>query len=215
MNDSSHWKLWWVALLSAVFPVWLLAQPLPPTILRESIQSSAGKGFVFEFTANSDDPKAHRVQVAAGWQTPMVWSLDSTATVNESALGRFQVLIPSPAATTPLFYRILTEGSVAGLLQITEVMSDNSAVFPDASGAFWDWIEVSNPQDRALALVGFALSDDPLKPGRWRFPDRWIQPGQSLVVYASGLDRIGPSNELHTDFRLDAAGETVTLSDPI
>lgn len=36
-----------------------------------------------------------------------------------------------------------------------------------------------------------------------------------LVVYASGLDRIGPSNELHTDFRLDAAGETVTLSDPI
>ncbi len=202
-----------MALLSAVFPVWLLAQPLAPLILRESIQSSAGKGFFFEFTANSDDPTDYRVQVAAGWQTPMVWSLDSTATVNELALGRFQVRIPEPAGTTPLFYRILTEGSAAGLLQITEVMSDNSAVFPDAAGVFWDWIEISNPQDRAIALAGFALSEDPLRPVRWQFPERWIQPGQSLVVYASDLDRIGPGNELHTDFRLDAAGETLTLSD--
>ncbi|MEY4327315.1 MAG: hypothetical protein RIS24_3486, partial [Verrucomicrobiota bacterium] len=145
----------------------------------------------------------------------MVWSLDPTATVTESAPGRFQVLIPSPAATLPLFYRILTEVDTAGLLQITEVMSDNAAVFPDAAGAFWDWIEVFNPQDRAIALGGFALSDAPLKPGRWRLPERWIQPGESLVVYASGLDRVGPAKELHTDFRIDAAGETVTLSDAL
>ena len=203
-------------MLSAAVPAWLWAQtPQPPVILRESIQRPAAGGIGFGFTADPVDAKAHRVQVAAGWQTPMVWSLDPTATVTESAPGRFQALIPSPAATPPLFYRILTEADTAGLLQITEVMSDNAAVFPDAAGAFWDWIEVFNPQDRAVALGGFALSDDPLKPGRWRFPERWIQPGESLVVYASGLDRVGPANELHTDFRIDAAGETLTLSDAL
>ena len=203
-------------MLSASVSAWLWAQtPQPPVILRESIQQPAAGGIGFGFTADPVDEKAHRVQVAAGWQTPMEWSLDPTATVTESAPGRFQVLIPSPSTTPPLFYRILTEADTAGLLQITEVMSDNAAVFPDAAGAFWDWIEVFNPQDLAIALGGFALSDAPLKPGRWRLPERWIQPGESLVVYASGLDRVGPAKELHTDFRIDAAGETVTLSDAL
>lgn len=201
----------------AMLPAWLRAQaPTPPVILRESIRRPAGEGIGFEFIADSVQPadsKAHRVQVAEGWRSPMVWSLDPTATVSEATPGRFQVLIPAPASTAPLFYRILTEEDASGWLRITEVMSDNTAVFPDANGAFWDWIEVSNPQDRAIALEGFALSDDPLRPGRWRFPERWIQPGQSIVVYASGLDRVGPGTELHTDFRLDAAGETLTLSD--
>jgi len=214
--STSPWgRLVLAVLFSAVLPSWVWAQSVPsPLILRESIRRSVGEGVGFEFTADTADPKAHRVQVAEGWRSPMVWSLDPTASVTEVAPGRFQALIPSPGATPPLFYRILTESDAAGLLQITEVMSDNTAVLPDASGAYWDWIEVSNPQDRAIALGGFALSDDPLRPARWPFPDRWIQPGQSIIVHASGLDRVGPGNELHTDFRLDAAGETVTLTDP-
>lgn len=153
MTLRPRWGWLRAVVWSAAVPAWLWAQtPQPPVILRESIQRPAAGGIGFGFTADLVDAKAHRVQVAEGWQTPMMWSLDPTATVTESAPGRFQVLIPSPSATPPLFYRILTEADTAGLLQITEVMSDNAAVFPDAAGAFWDWIEVFNPQDRAIAL---------------------------------------------------------------
>ena len=207
----SRWVRWMACLLWGAA---LAAQPPPPSILRESWTRTDAGGFAFRFSADPGDPAAFRIQVAERLGAPPVWTLDPTATVSETLPGQFEVRIPAPASAGPRFYRILVEPSVVGGLWITEVMSDNSAVFPDATGAFWDWIEISNPQDRAIDLGGFALSDDPLRPGRWRFPQRWIQPGQSLVVYASGLDRVGPGVELHTDFRLDAAGETLTLSDP-
>ena len=193
----------------------LLAQPVSPLIQRDAIARPDAGGLAFAFTADPIDPGSFRIQVAGSLASPVVWTLDPGATITETVPGRFEARIPPVAQEVPRFYRVLVETSVAGLLQITEVMSDTTAVFPDAAGAFWDWIEVFNPQDRVIALGGFALSDDPLKPGRWRFPERWIQPGESLVVYASGLDRVGPAKELHTDFRIDAAGETVTLSDSV
>ncbi len=193
----------------------LSAQPVSPLIQRDSIARPDAGGLAFAFTADPIDPGSFRIQVAGSLASPVVWTLDPGATITETVPGRFEARIPPVAQEVPRFYRVLVETSVAGLLQITEVMSDTTAVFPDTAGAFWDWIEVFNPQDRVIALGGFALSDDPLKPGRWRFPERWIQPGESLVVYASGLDRVGPANELHTDFRLDAAGETLTLSDSV
>ncbi|MFM7554746.1 MAG: lamin tail domain-containing protein, partial [Verrucomicrobiota bacterium] len=187
--------------------------PRPRVVLPDSIQRPVGGGLVFEVSAESGDPQAYRVQVAERLVGSPVWVFDPTALVSEVVPGRFRVRIPEPTGPSTLFYRLLAEGSAAGRLRITEVMSDNAGVAPDASGAFWDWVEITNPQDQAVDLTGFALSDDPLRPGRWRFPERWIQPGQSIVVYASGLDRVGPGSELHTDFRLDAAGETLTLSD--
>ncbi len=192
----------------------LSAQPVSPLIQRDSIARPEAGGLAFGFTADPIDSVSFRIQVAGSLASPVVWSLDPSATITETVPGRFEARIPPVAEEVPRFYRVLVETSVAGLLQITEVMSDTTAVFPDASGAFWDWIEVFNPRDQALDLEGFALSDDPLRPGRWRFPRRWIQPGQRVVVYASGLDRVGPGDELHTDFRIDAAGETLTLSDP-
>ncbi len=193
----------------------LLAQPVSPLIQRDAIARPDAGGLAFAFTADPIDPGSFRIQVAGSLASPVVWTLDPGATITETVPGRFEARIPPVAEEVPRFYRVLVETSVAGLLQITEVMSDTTAVFPDAAGAFWDWIEVFNPRDQALDLEGFALSDDPLRPGRWRFPQRWIQPGQRVVVYASGLDRVGPGDELHTDFRIDAAGETVTLSDSV
>ncbi len=201
----------WILLVS----VPLSAQPVSPLIQRDSIARPGAGGLAFAFTADPIDPGSFRIQVAGSLVSPVEWTFDPGATITETVPGRFEVRIPPVAQEVSRFYRVLVETSVAGLLQITEVMSDTTAVFPDAAGAFWDWIEVFNPQDRVIALGGFALSDDPLKPGRWRFPERWIQPGESLVVYASGLDRVGPAKELHTDFRIDAAGETVTLSDSV
>jgi len=192
----------------------LSAQPVSPLIQRDSIARPEAGGLAFGFTADPIDSGSFRIQVTGSVVSPVVWSLDPSATIIETVPGRFEARIPPVAGEVPRFYRVLVETSVAGLLQITEVMSDTTAVFPDASGAFWDWIEVFNPRDQALDLEGFALSDDPLRPGRWRFPQRWIQPGQRMVVDASGLDRVGPGDELHTDFRIDAAGETVTLTDP-
>jgi len=154
VTHRSRWGWFRAVVLSAAVPAWLWAQtPQPPVILRESIQRPAAGGIGFGFTADPVDAKAHRVQVAAGWQTPMVWSLDPTATVTESALGRFQVLIPPPSTTPPLFYRILTEADTAGLLQITEVMSDNAAVFPDAALSLITSVICSSPAVSASVRI--------------------------------------------------------------
>jgi hypothetical protein len=84
----------------------------------------------------------------------------------------------------------------------------------DAEGRFWDWIEIYNPGDIAVDLVGYGLSDDPELPQRWRFPSVLIQPAGFLVVFASDLDLAEPGAELHSNFRLDAGGERLLLTGP-
>lgn len=96
---------------------------------------------------------------------------------------------------------------------ISELMADNRKTLTDASGNAPDWIEIQNVSNGELNLVGWALSDDPEDPGKFRFPQRILNPGEVLLVYASGQS-VGAAGELHAPFRLNAEGETVTLYAP-
>ena len=98
-------------------------------------------------------------------------------------------------------------------LIITEVMASNAS-YRSPSGALCDWIELTNRGGEAINLSGYGLSDKAEKPARWRFPDIVIQPGEYIVVYASGLDRVMESGEMHTGFSLAAEGESVLLYTP-
>ena len=54
---------------------------------------------------------------------------------------------------------------------------------------------------------------DEQQPGKWVFPEgTMLGPGERLVVFASGKDRLAPN--LHTNFRLDSEGEYLALVEP-
>ena len=92
-----------------------------------------------------------------------------------------------------------------GPIIISEIMSRNRCTLRDADGGFSDWAELQNISDEAVDLKDWTLTDG--GPG-WSFPGLRIEPGERLVVFASGKDR--KNGELHTDFRL-SPGETLSL----
>lgn len=93
---------------------------------------------------------------------------------------------------------------------ISELMEKNRAVLRDEDGDFSDWIELHNISGKAVSLGGWRISDKSGEPG-WAFPDVTIEPGEYLLVFASGKDKSG--SELHTDFSL-SGDETVYLLSP-
>ncbi|MCC7373264.1 MAG: lamin tail domain-containing protein [Verrucomicrobiales bacterium] len=82
-------------------------------------------------------------------------------------------------------------------------------------GEFHDWLELHNRGNRDVDLKNWSLSDDPANPRKWIFPSQRLEPGGYLVVFCTGLDRRSAvSGFLHTNFRLDRQGESLTLHRP-
>jgi hypothetical protein len=79
----------------------------------------------------------------------------------------------------------------------------------DEDGDYSDWIEIHNPGRYAISLAGYAFTDDPNLPDKWRFPAITIESQGYLIVFASNKDRkAGP---LHTNFKLKRQGEFLGL----
>jgi len=68
-------------------------------------------------------------------------------------------------------------------------MASNATTFTDEDGDHEDWIELYNYGNEAINLDGFGLSDDYENPFKWVFPSVVIEPGEFLLVWASGKDR--------------------------
>ncbi|MBD3380227.1 MAG: hypothetical protein GF408_07185 [Candidatus Omnitrophica bacterium] len=102
--------------------------------------------------------------------------------------------------------------SARGSLIITEVSGSNSIVL-DEDGDSPDWIEIYNGTDEEINLEGYGLSDKADELGRWVFPDRVIEPGEYLLVFASGKYRVKPDGPLHTDFKISEKDDGAFLSD--
>lgn len=87
----------------------------------------------------------------------------------------------------------------AGLVVISEFMEKNRTTLRDEDGDFSDWIELWNRSDEAVDISGWNLSDRENQLG-WTLPEMSLQPGERIVIFASGKDRQGA--ELHTGFSL-------------
>jgi len=102
---------------------------------------------------------------------------------------------------------------------ISEFMASNGSKEPleegellDEDGESSDWIEIYNPTDQAVHLGGWYLTNDAGNLEQWKFPNGVaLNPGQFLVVFASGKNRAAAGAELHTSFRLDVNGEYLAL----
>ena len=122
--------------------------------------------------------------------------------------------MPTPGLlNTEENYRALNEPRSDSPVIVTELMSTNSATLADENGQYYDYIELYNRSGEAVNLSGWYLSDDSARARKWRFPDVTLQPGEYLVVFASGLDRKDDPAHLHTSFSLSSEGEEVVLSD--
>jgi hypothetical protein len=99
-------------------------------------------------------------------------------------------------------------------IAINEVMASNATTFADDDGDFSDWIELHNHGSEPVELFNYAISDDHNDPLKWLFPEIIIQPGEFLIIWASGKDRKIAGHALHTNFSLDSSGEEVFLTHP-
>jgi len=105
-------------------------------------------------------------------------------------------------------------GTCTGQVLINEVMASNVSCLLDSDGESSDWIELFNASEHPEALGGWALTDDPLTPCKWIFPEGDLGPGGFLIIFASGKNRSGgPDSELHANFKIDRDGESLRLLD--
>ena len=164
----------------------------------------SGSGEYLALVAPDGVTKATEFSPTYGQQVPNV-----SYGQNESGEGVF-FTVPTPG--TPNGEGLAT---VPFSLLITEVMAINHGTLVDEDGDFADWIEIHNAGETSVPLKGWALSDDGDFGDGWKFPERTLDPGEYLVVFASANDRSSKDGELHTDFKISGDySETISLVDP-
>jgi hypothetical protein len=99
-------------------------------------------------------------------------------------------------------------------LQITEFMASNKKTLLDEDGDSSDWIEIYNGTASAVNLAGWFLTTEATNLHQWGFPDCALASGDYLVAFASSKNRAFVTGELHTNFKLPAAGGFLALVDP-
>ncbi|MBN1441553.1 MAG: lamin tail domain-containing protein [Planctomycetes bacterium] len=77
-------------------------------------------------------------------------------------------------------------------LKINEAMPRNQQFpFADLNGLHLDWVEIYNPNDEAVYLGGYSLTDNPDRPEKFRFPEALSIPARGyLVVWLAGADAV-------------------------
>ncbi len=99
-------------------------------------------------------------------------------------------------------------------LAITELMAANAMTIKDSKGAYSDWVEVTNISGEEFSLAGCGLSDNPSDPLKWRFPDKVLGSGESILIFCSGQTAVyGGEGPVEADFRLSSYDGEVLLSD--
>lgn len=123
--------------------------------------------------------------------------------------------LPTPGlANTPENYQALRQSSGDSPVVLSELMSTNTSTYADENGQYHDYIELYNRSGETVDLSGWYLSDDVQNLRKWRFPACTLGAGETMVVFASGLDRTDDIAHLHTNFGLSSEGEQLVLVSP-
>ncbi len=94
---------------------------------------------------------------------------------------------------------------------------------------FSDWIELYNADSNDVDISGYALTDNPGNPAKWKFPVATVIPAKGfLLLWADGFNDVPgtvrqrpyspyenfTTQYYHLNFKLDAAGEFIGLAAP-
>jgi len=109
-------------------------------------------------------------------------------------------------------------GSLAPIVvSINEWMADNAFTLPDlADGDYEDWFELYNSSETSADLSGYFLTDSLTNKFMFGIPDNGqyiIPPKGHLLVWADDETKQNTTNtpDLHVNFKLDKAGESIGL----
>ena len=99
---------------------------------------------------------------------------------------------------------------------INELSASVTSSLVDNYGEFEDWVELYNCTSGDINLAGWYVSDNPLKPGKWKFPadnpkQTTLPAGSYMLLWADKDTAQGP---LHLNFSLKKGGEKIILSKP-
>ncbi len=109
-------------------------------------------------------------------------------------------------------YKVGLDYVAESTVVINELMASNDTIVTDEAGEYDDWIELYNLTEDTVDLSAYFLTDKPDVPNKWVFPEGTkIAPDDYLIIWADEDQEQGP---LHTNFKLSAAGEILTLLSP-
>lgn len=77
-----------------------------------------------------------------------------------------------------------------------------------------DWVELHNSTGSAVSLAGYGISNNPKNPAKWIFPDISIEPGEYLLLYATGSADKAQKKNLKLNFCISSTGEALFFFDP-
>lgn len=77
-----------------------------------------------------------------------------------------------------------------------------------------DWVELHNSTGSAVSLAGYGISNNPKNPAKWVFPDISIEPGEYLLLYATGSADKAQKKNLKLNFYISSTGEALFFFDP-
>ena len=93
-------------------------------------------------------------------------------------------------------------------------MAINSNGIVDEDTEHSDWIELYNNTESAINLQGWYLTDNAANLKEWQFPSITLAKGAYMIVFASGKNRVDPTKNLHTNFKLSGSGEFLAVCEP-
>ncbi|MDO5111693.1 MAG: lamin tail domain-containing protein [Clostridia bacterium] len=133
---------------------------------------------------------------------------------------------PTPGyPNTDAGYTQFVEANVKPLnaLHFSEMMGSNRTSL-SLDKTYPDWAELYNSGAEAINLSGYAVSNSVTNPAKWVFPNISIEPGERLLLYATG-DGVSANSisfdanavqkkNLRLNFFISSTGETLYLFDP-
>ncbi len=154
------------------------------------------------------------------WTSQTNWTLTLTLySVNNALTVEGIGLLGNVVGTFPVTITV-TGPPPLPPVTINEWMADNTSAgnFPDpADGNYEDWFELHNSGATPVSLAGFYLTDTTTNVNQFTIPaGTTIPAGGWLVVWADNetLQNGVTPNQIHTNFRLSAAGEQLALYTP-
>lgn len=97
-------------------------------------------------------------------------------------------------------------------LVINEIQSSNGDTYRDEYQEFDDWIELYNPNDTAVNINGYYLTDEPSKPTKYAINNDLMIPANGHVVI--WCDNQNDQGLNHTNFNLDKFGDFIGFVSP-
>ena len=117
----------------------------------------------------------------------------------------------SPERAAYEYHTATREIQASNSVVINELMASNDATVADEFDEYDDWAELYNNSSEAVSLKGWFFSDDEAALNKWEFPDIEIPAKGYLTIW---VDKDDEQGDLHTNFKLSAAGEELFLVDP-